>query len=51
MGNDTKGRSRKTPPPKITTIAALFDKLGTATIAKHLGKEGYIVKKKIKKSD
>ena len=45
MGNDTKGRSRKTPPPKITTIAALFDKLGTATIAKHLGKKGYTVKK------
>ena len=34
----------------ITTIAALFNKLGTATIARQLGKEGYTVKKKTKKN-
>ena len=31
---------------KVTTIAALFTKLGPKAIAKQLGKEGYTVKKK-----
>ena len=35
---------------KVTTIAALFTKLGSKAIAKQLGKEGYTVKKTTKKN-
>jgi hypothetical protein len=50
MNDKNKFIGKRAGMGAITTIAALFNKLGTATIARQLGKEGYTVKKKTKKN-